>query len=305
MENAHLFGNNELKDKCISFILQNPLPVFRAEDLGELCDECFVSIIGDDKLPVAEDEVFEAVIQYAHAKCPNGNRIPSDETLREKVKNVITKVRFPLMDQQYFSDYVEPRNLLTDNQVLQLYRYFVKKQPNVCPDFNTKKRKCQYTVQRFSDVVSGWGYKRDNRDAIAFTSSKDILMNGVQVYGSDQSSAELDVYIHVKQPPYGAVVAVQRFLIETDGKQKTYKLLFERPPELKKDIKYTIEAVIRGASTYYGSSGQEIYQTDKVTFKFEDTPRSTNNSCVKRGQIPAIVYELVDDVEQENMESAH
>ncbi|KAL4223140.1 BTB POZ domain-containing protein [Mactra antiquata] len=298
MENAHIYGNNELKSKCYNLIMLDPEEVFKSEDLGELCDECFGGIISDDILPLPEDRVFEAVIKYGNAKCKEKSIEPTSEVLREVLKNVLPKVRFPLMDEQFFSDHVESTGLLDEKQVLQIYRYFIKKQVTACPDFNTTKRKCQYTAMRFTDIVSGWGYKRDNRDAIGFKCSRNILVTGLYLYGSDQATNDLDIHINLRQQPYGVNAIVQRFMIESDGKQKTYKLMFDQPAVLNKDKLYNIEAVIRGATTYYGSGGQAVLEMDQVTFTFENTDRSTNNTCIERGQIPGIVYELVPEGSQ-------
>ncbi|XP_045172289.2 BTB/POZ domain-containing protein 6-like [Mercenaria mercenaria] len=305
MENAHIFGNNELKTRCFNLIIQETERVFQAEDLAELCNECFISIIKEDSIPVSEAIVFEAVLKFAKGKCERSISEATPDNMKAAVANVMPHVRFPLMDKEYFTNVVISTGLLTEPQELKLCRYFLNPRPENAGDFNTKKRKFVYTVQRFMELGSGWGYKRDKCDAVSFTCSNDIMVKGFQIYGSNQGPGNLEISVHLKQEPYRANVAIKHAIVETDGKQKIYNVYFDNLVAIKKNKKYTFTLVMKGPTTYYGTSGQQILIRDNVQFKFEKSDLSTNNTTPDRGQIPGIVYELMPPPAEngENMET--
>lgn len=307
MENAHIFGNDNLKSRCFNLIIQETERVLESRDLAELCNECLISIVKEDSIPVAEELVFQAVLRFAKDKCVKNALEESPDNMRHMVADVIPHVRFPLMSAEYFSDHVEPTGLLTEQQALKLFRYFVKKtkNPDDCADFNIKKRRCLFTVQRFKDVVSGWGYKRDKCDAISFTCSEDIIIKGVQVYGSNQGPGNMEVSVHLKQEPYKAIVAIKHALVETDGKQKIYNIYFDNPVDIKKSKKYTFTLVVKGPTTYYGTGGEAESLRENIKFTFEKTELSTNNTSPERGQIPGIIYELLSPLTDETVDTPH
>ena len=293
MENAHCFGNDELKTRCFNLIVQEPEKVFQAEDLAELCNECFISVIKEDGIPVDEELVFDAVVKFGKDKCERDGIEPTPENMKVFLADVIPHVRFPLLPQDYFLNNVSPLGLLSEQEELKLIKYFLNRNAAYTGDFNANKRKFIYTLQRFNDLGSGWGYKREKCDAISFTCSEDIMVKGFQIYGTNQGPGSLEINVHLKQEPYRANVAIKRAIVETDGKQKIYKVFFDDIAILRKERKYTLTLVVKGPTTYYGTSGQETLLMDNVQFKFEKSELSTNNTTPERGQIPGLVYELV------------
>lgn len=293
MENAHVYGNIELKSKCLNLILQETERVFDADDLVELCNKCFVSIIKDDSIAVSEENVFEAVMRFGKAKCERKNLEVSQENLKRELADVIPYVRFPLMSSDYVTENVDKSGLLNVSQLKTLFRYFLKNRSGECTGFICKKRKSVYVVQRFGEVVSGWGYKRDKCDAVSFRCSQDILIKGFKLYGSSQGAAELEINLRLLQEPYRANVAIKRAIVETDGKQKAYSVYFDKPAALRVDRLYTVSLIVKGPTTYYGVKGQETVLKEGVMFTFCQTPLSTNNTNTERGQIPGIIFELM------------
>ncbi|XP_060602060.1 BTB/POZ domain-containing protein 6-like [Ruditapes philippinarum] len=292
MENAHCYGNNDLKTRCHNLIVQEPERVFQADDLAELCNECFISIIKDDSIPVHEEIIFDAVIKFGQGKCVRNDQGITPENMKRLLADVIPHVRFPLMSQEYFLSKVTPHGLLTEQEELKLCKYFLKK-VDYNGDFNANKRKFIYTVQRFTDLGSGWGYKRDKCDAITFSCSHDIKLRAFLIYGSNQGPGNLEIRMHLKQEPYRANVTVKGAIVETDGKQKIYKVFFDDEVILKKDKKYIMSLVVKGPTTYYGTAGQGECVIDNVKFTFEKSDLSTNNTTTERGQLPGLAFELM------------
>lgn len=291
MENAHIYGNDDLKKRCFNLIIQETLSVFEADDLSELCKECFISIIKEDRIPVAENDVFEAVLKFGKGKCEMNDQQPTPENLNAVLADVIPHVRFPLMDKDYLLERVESSGLLNDSQLKTLYTYFLRKKQGNCEGFICKKRKSLYTVKRFAEITSGWGYKRDKCDAISFKCSEDLLIRGFQIYGSCQGPGNIEIATRLVQEPYKANVAVKHALVETDGKQKVYTIFFDNPAPIKKEKLYTFLLIVKGPTTYYGTKGGDEVLKGFVTFQFFKSDSSTNNTSPERGQLPGIVFE--------------
>lgn len=305
MENAHFYGNNELKSKCFKLILQETERVFKADDLVELCNECFISIIKDDSIPVSEENVFKAVMKFGKAKCERKNLEASQENLRKELADVIPHVRFPLMNSEYVMENVDESGLLSVVQLKTLFQYFLRKRSGECAGFNSKRRKAVYVVQRFGEVDSGWGYKRDKCDAISFRCSQDILIKGFKIYGTCQGPGDLEIHLRLLQEPYGANVAIKHAIVETDGKQKDYSVYFDNPATLRGDNRlYTVSLIVKGPTTYYGVKGKKTVLKEGVTFTFIQSLLSTNNTNPERGQIPGIIFEaLSQNDENQAMET--
>lgn len=296
METAHMCGDLELRNKCLQLILTEPGKIFMLDEFADLCQECLAMIIQDDSFSIEEEAIFNAVLKYARAKCVKRNLVETPENLQEMVKDVIPHVRFPLMNHEFVTETVDPSGLLTEQQTLTIYRYFARNKTGEMVGFSSRRRKMVLNAQRFRDLGSGKNYKKGKLDAVTFSSSMDILVKGIQIYGSCQGPGDLKATVHVKQEPYGAVVTVQRMNLATDGKQQIYSLFFDNPAPVKKDKLYTIILAINsGPPTFYGTKGQKEVFYDNLKITFQGTASSTNETNEEQGQIPGIIFEIMPE----------
>ncbi|XP_052234942.1 BTB/POZ domain-containing protein 6-like isoform X2 [Dreissena polymorpha] len=297
MENAHVFADQELRTQCLTKIVLEPLPVLNDESVTELCSDCYSDIIKSNSLPLKENIVFDCLFRYAQLKCQRLGLEETPENMRKEAGNALLHVRFPIMSSEYFSERVEPTGLLSEDQTMQLYRFFARKKTGDAGGFETKERMPMFVARRFKHVTSGWSYsgQREKVDAITFMCSRDIILKGVQLYGTDQGQGQLSVNIRLVQEPYRANMLNLHKVLETDGKEQVYSVLFEHPKTIKKDKQYSFEITIEGQNTFYGVEGQPVVESETVQFTFSDSAKSTNTTNTYRGQIPGIIFDMNKD----------
>ena len=61
LEQAHLFDEQDFRARVLELILRKGEEVLPCEDIGELCHQCLVDIVGADNLICKEEQVFDAL----------------------------------------------------------------------------------------------------------------------------------------------------------------------------------------------------------------------------------------------------
>ena len=304
LECAHLYCDTELQTKCFILIQQHAQEVLKSDTLPELCQECLTKVIQDDEISVKEEDVFQAVLSYAKAKLERLNKEATPANMKAVVGDVVKEIRFPLMTPQYFTNVVDSSGLLTAEDSLTLNRYFLRKSLDRgyntnSGGFKTLPRRMVYVVNRFRGVDSGWTYKRDNADAISFKSSTNVVLVGVQVYGTCQKSGRLIVKLELVEHVRQHLVSGSRYAvrsrvhsdIECDGIQKIYTVYFDRPMLILRGHSYHIVSLFTGPATFHGKNGMGEVEVDEFKFEFIDSDRSTNTTTVETGQIAGLEFE--------------
>ena len=301
-ESAHHFGDESLRRRCINNILRDPLPVLSHNSLAELCKECLIEIVKDETLPVGEEQIFEAVLRYAKTKCQMLGMADTAHNMQDVLGEAIKYIRFPIMDKDFFTEKVEPSELLQQTEILKLYRFFARNKQGDTGRFINRERRYLYTVKRFPNIESGFSYSRNKVDSISFTCSQDIMLKGFLVYGTDQGPSELEIKYHLVQEPYRGVLISKRINLNTDGAQKEYSVLFDEPRLLKQGKLYSLDMVINASTTFKGKNGMSEVTCETVVFTFSNSAKSSNTTCIDWGQIPGLVFGMPEA--QESIESA-
>ncbi|KAL3858385.1 hypothetical protein ACJMK2_012976 [Sinanodonta woodiana] len=292
LENANIYDDVQLKEKCLKFIFRQPKAVFQNSDLSELSENSMIEIIKSDDLALSEQEIFEGLQRYAHDKCQKHGIEPTTENKKHMLGGLLQHVRFPLMNGEYFTDIVSETGYLPEQEELKLLKHFVKPQQSI-DGFNMEKRKYRHFVHRFNEHSTGWGYKRDKSDAIMFSVSKNILIHGVTVYGCCQGAGKYEVFLAIKEAPYNVDKAIKVQQLETDSSEKVYDIYFDAPILIEKNKQYNIILSMKGPGSYYGVKGRTEIECEGVQFKFEKSTYSTNTTNTENGQLPGIVFEII------------
>ncbi|XP_052272497.1 E3 ubiquitin-protein ligase rpm-1-like [Dreissena polymorpha] len=199
------------------------------------------------------------------------------------------------MSSEYFTEKVEPTCILTTQQALTLYRYFARNRTGDTAGFETKERTPMLNVGRFKTLGLAGGFKRNKMDAIVFQCSRDILLKGIQVYGTDQGPGQLAINVRLIQEAHRANLATKNIILETDGKRKVYTIVFDETRCITKEIKYSIEIIVNGPTTFYGVDEEASVECDAVQITFSKSDKGTNPTDVERGQVPGMVFEVTSD----------
>ncbi|KAL3858384.1 hypothetical protein ACJMK2_012975 [Sinanodonta woodiana] len=292
LENARNNNNVELAMKCMAFILGHAKQVFLYSDLSKLSEECMTEIIKSDDLALSEQEIYEGLLKYAVGKCQKDGIEPTTENKKRILGGLLKHVRFPLMDRAYFTDVVSESGLLPQADVLKLLKHFIKPQDSIL-GYTMKKRKNKHSIHRFEEHATGWGYKRDKSDAIMISSSKDVLIHGVTVYGSCNGVGLYDAVVVIKGGSLSADMATKKVQLSTDIKEKVYEIFFDTPVLMENGKQYNIVLTMKGPASYYGEKGKTEIESEGVIFKFEKSKFSDNTTNEGRGQLPGIIFDVI------------
>ncbi|XP_041377577.1 BTB/POZ domain-containing protein 3-like [Gigantopelta aegis] len=305
MEQAHIYDEIQLMEKAYSCILSNGDAALKSAGVTSLCHECLVKIVKPDKLNADEKSVFEAAVVWSESACRKQNKDLSPETRREVLGEVITHVRYPLLEQKYFVKKVSPTEVLDVYEERKIFKYFVCPDENVSP-FNANKREQTtteihtqlLTIHRFQDCVWPWLCSGDRDDAIMFCVNQNASLRGFQLYGVpyDSSIAKYDATAFLTN-------AITDELIEGSPIKKTcldgdevYDVEFVRPIQLTKDEKYNLVVNIKGPDSWCGMSGIFRVQHGSFVCSFFNSHKSNHSQrgyrgiYVEHGQIPGLLF---------------
>lgn len=315
LEQAHLYDEEDFRDKSLRYILDNARDVLKSSAFLDLCHECVKKIVSYDELQADEKTVLEAVTSWGENQCQKQNIENNSENLRTVLADVLYLVRFPLLGESFFTNVVSDLGLLTDKEKVELFKFFYKpgyktdifitrnryassniSQHSVPPLKKSEDRSIQ-TCMRFNRVCDdGSWYCGGEPDAIAFSTNQNLWIHGMLVYGSYIGEASYDVTSTVYDSSDLEMVHIRR-TIKTSEHQLTYVILFEEAVQVAREKRYSVLVKLinpDGIDTYQGTDGNSSVKVGNVKFTFSKSKHSRNGTDVKMGQIPGLLFSTVD-----------
>ena len=131
---AFLFNNSLMSD--IGFAVKDSagtqvrVPAHKlvlaiSSPVSSLNQEMLASLSKRDTLQINKElELFEAMKRWAQKRCKAEGLEPTGEAMGRALGNVEDLVRWPTISQQDFAFYVEPTDMLTDKESLDIFRYY-------------------------------------------------------------------------------------------------------------------------------------------------------------------------------------
>ncbi|XP_041379266.1 BTB/POZ domain-containing protein 6-like [Gigantopelta aegis] len=306
LEQAHVFDEQELKEKALTFILENGDAALKSSGVIEVCQECLVKIIQAEELVADEQSVFGAVVAWSESACRKQNKVVTHENRRQVLGEATKHVRFPLLDQKYFVKNVPPTNLLTDTEKFKILAHWVSPDESVLP-FNANKRigiirQEKIIIQRLTLVYfSSNAYPCTSAvdHGIMFSVNQDASLLGFQLYGpKSRTTANYDIRAFITDPTTDDVIegsSVTKSVSVAAG-TTTYDVEFPRPLKLSKDKKYNLIVNVDGPDSHWGKSGRSTVQNGSFVCSFFNCQKSKHskkpNMCtdVTGGQIPGLMF---------------
>ncbi|KAL4232923.1 PHR domain [Mactra antiquata] len=327
LEHAHKVNVKQVYYRCLQFIYTNAEEVLLSKPFLKLCSDCVEDIVKSDDLNAEELAVFNALTAWADSQNLAKNVVPTDESRREILGELLYHVRFKLIGVDEFTQHISKMEVLQKEEKLALYQAKynlytnlperfekpprrIKKQIELGLD-NAKSEKHSTTAQsnkskisehtsykhlpienviRFDDVRRcKWQMK--GPDAICLAVSSSILLRGAQIFGPvdglEDFKAEITVFDEDKQELSTALVEIC-----PENDKKVYDVLLNDPVKLNANVYYTVQMIIKGRPTHYGVNGKEVVEKTDIRFEFKNSNRSFNGTDVFMGQIPAILYSV-------------
>ena len=306
---AQKYEEKNLVDRCWKVIESQTEQALKADGFETIEKTLLEALVQRETLQIREAELFKACDQWAINRCRKQG-LATDGELKRRVlgEKIIKAIRYAAMKQEEFAGVVLDAKILTPDEIVTFFKFFSSHE--VSPPLGlseTRRRSCLHRCGRFTLMQrSSWDYDGLHGDAIEFKVDKDIILNGLRLFGSESNLYNLDTLELYQGDPFFSVSAVRLVKLESStypskllesGQNFSYhglEVLFSSNPSLKKNTLYHIRVLISGAKSGKGCKGLKSVKIAGVTFTFS-IPRfcfKGERSSVEQGQFAEFLFSL-------------
>ena len=303
---AEKYEEEELVDRCWKVADNETKVAVKSDGFATIERSLLEAVVSRDTLTIEEIDLFKAVDQWATKECEKqGLAVNDDQKRRILGEKIIKAIRFPLMEQDEFASAVLDASILSPNEVVTFFKFFSSSLTSPVGFLDTRRSVAKaktvviYRCGRFESMsVDGWYNGGVFKDFLGVTVNKDITLHGLCLFGSKNNSYTVSLEIKdarnnlclVSKSGTFSSKLLQYKLADYHG----FEVLFDSPVNLKKNIKYRIEALVSGPKSVKGERGSCTVQCDGVTFTFSDyTPgRGNNGTSPTQGQFPEFLFSV-------------
>ena len=298
LPNAQKYEEKDLENHCWEVIDQQAYEAVKSDGFMTIEKSVLEELVERDSLNVREVELFKAVDCWATKECEKQG-LAAEGSVKRKIlgERVVKAIRFPVMEQQEFADVVLDCDILTKEELFDLVKYFssVLKFPMAFSEAISAGSLQRMKMSRFKEIKLGWSYEGDLRNSIVVSVDKTIKLYAVRLFGNENN--EYSVTLRVTDSK-GVALATKagKFMSQLvqcgRGDYHGFDVAFEPPVALKAGIQYSLEANIRGPSSWRGQVGSSRVEHAGVTFFFANTAgaRAGYDTIVSQGQFPEFVF---------------
>ena len=299
LPHAKKFEDKDLEDRCWAVIEKQTEEAVSSEEFVTLEKSLVESLVRREVLNINEVELFKAVDRWATKEMDRQGKTSDSEAKRRIIgEETLKAIRFPLMSQKEFLSVVPDSNILTMKEVVELMKHLngILTSPL---QFSAFPRTKPFTCHRFKTLhtpAKSWDYARGKSDRICFTVSKDILLFGVEHFGSEGSSYTVSVDLIDTVSGLCVVKKSGSYISELKHHDtKTFygfDVLFNSPVHLKQNNCYELVSLIKGDNSFYGQKGETNIKCHGMSVTFSDSEKTgdSNETKTDRGQFPALFF---------------
>ncbi|XP_061166407.1 BTB/POZ domain-containing protein 6-like [Saccostrea echinata] len=293
LQEAHKFDESTLKKKCLEYIWHQPKEILRSGSFGNLHASLVKEIIKSEKLDAKEEVVFDAALRWSEQECLRNGVIVSPQNQRHYLGGILYYIRVPVLEASYYHKTVVKSDILSAEERKILQNYFSGTNTDV-KKFRTDKRskgENQTLHWRFGPV----NCMHNETTAIAFSSSREVFIDGVEIDGTGYDEEHYDVFLNIYDMDNQEKAKCKDKLV-INKKQQSYQIKFPAPPIVSKGFTYTVILKIQAEHRYYGASGRSnLNKTDSQPAYINPEGEFTK-LVVKKDQVPAILVRPFLDI---------
>ena len=292
LQTAHDLHLDDLQANVLKFILNSGESCLESKCFLSLSPECLRLVIESDDLMCKEEIIYQKIIEWSTNRCQHQNLPVNDENIRQVLGDLLYLVRFPIMEQTYFTENVSKKRLLTVDELLKVYQSFDDEEVDMFP---TKRRCMERVVCRRCDPntknLSGWEYSGLD-DCLDFTTNLDIIMLGINVFGSISYSGKHDISLTILRSSE-VLRSINTCLYSKKG-QEIYPVMLDKPLRVKNNTRYRIQLNMKGPKAFTGKYYTASVELEELYVTFSNPSlSSTFSTRGKMGQIPGIIMQHI------------
>ena len=306
---AQKYEEKALVDRCWMLIENHTEAAVKSEGFETIERSLLKEVVARDNLLIKEVSLFQAVDRWATTQCEKQG-LAEEGPIKRRIlgEEMIKALRFPVMTGEEFVVNVVDTNILTSDEVVTLFKYFiVPTSPTPVAFSKTPRGKLTHAADcitscRFPTCTpTSWNYHGERSDLLCFSVDKNITLHGLRLFGSENNSYT----VTLKVTDTGSRTTVvsksgtysSKLLHSKHFSYHGCEVMFDSVVVLKGNTRYHIEALISGPPSGRGSSGLgRIVDTVKesvVIFTFSSVNRAdSNDTDVNGGQFPEILFSI-------------
>lgn len=245
------FGINmeELKSCALEYILRNGHNCLKSVSFVKLPGEYVKHIIKSDTLRCKEEHVYEQMVRWAKFRCTKQKIPTAYYNVRVCLGDLLYLIRFPTMNQHYFTENVSNSGLLTSDETINVFRSFTNNGNSI---FISQKR--HYRV-RFRRCVCNYNkvnfHKRTSKyDCVDFQTSFNGKLCAVLLFGSTTYSGSNDVTISILLGD--SLISTTKRELKSEANKQVYEINISHTLDIHKMKRYTVKVNMKGPSTFVG-----------------------------------------------------
>ena len=293
--------SRNLVDRCWELIDEQTEQALKSDGFETIERSLLEAVVVRDTLSIKEVNLFKAVDRWATKTCERQGLTANGEIKRRILGDpVVNGIRFPVMKQIEFANVVVDCKILTPEEVIAIFKYY-SSALNSPLEFTKTKRfgGCEGNIRRcrrFTSVLGFWWYHRMQMDYLDFIVDKHIILHGLCLFGTEDGV--YSVTLTMKKEDGSALVSkrgtfLSKLLDYEIAKYYGFEVLFDSAVELRKDVRYQIEAFISGPRSSCGSCGVSSVVCSGVTFTFRNGGSGGNGTNTVHGQFPGILFSVL------------
>ena len=279
------------------------LPV-KSDEFATIERSLLEAVVVRDTLTIEEIELFKAVDLWA-TKASERQGLAADGASKRRIldEHIIKGIRFPTMKQEEFASVVLDSDILTKEEVFSIIKHLSSVSSSPVGFLETKRCSLQFDgdIQQCCRLGS-WSFPNwlygGTTDAICFFVDKDVVLHGVCLFGSMNTTYSVELNVMDRNTELTCVSKTGQFSSELFQRKNYsyygYTVSFDKKIILKKNKMYDIRAKISGLPSHRGVCGHSFVQFSGVTFTFVNSEYSNSGTDVNRGQFPELLFSLCE-----------
>ncbi|CAC5386920.1 unnamed protein product [Mytilus coruscus] len=289
LQTAHSFNMTDLLHESLQHILQSPKQCLNSEDALNISADCMEMILSSDELMLSEAAVFTFLLQWATYRCMTSDLEISDQDIRETMSSLLYCVRFPCMEQDFFTTEVSTKDILSKDELLSIYRSFNGIKSEIFSELKRKEPVANRVI-RYSSLSSTGSWISNEQDAVTLTCSKPVFLKSILSFGTKAATACLSPGVEIRDSTGAVLSSVQRDI--SVGFCETFDIDFPQPVHLMANVMYTVISKGVSRNVYYGDNCKNVVNVKDMTFTFGDSIQSKTATSAVFGQIAGFTFHL-------------
>ena len=190
---AQKYEEKNLVDRCWR-VIENQTEAAVKSDAFETIERSLLeAVVSRETLTIAEVELFKVVNLWATKQCEKQG-LAADGEIKRRIlgEEIITAIRFPVMKQEEFAGVILNENILTQDEIVTLFKFFSLKLTSPTRFSETRRRSgVIHRFGRFNNLAWLYWHKNNGviKDVIGLAvNGKDIALHGLCLFGSKNSN---------------------------------------------------------------------------------------------------------------------